>query len=326
VVPGYQWVAALLASWTVPTDRRPVRLAAWHWYGKPAPTPEPASAPEPAPSADPSPETTLPRQTTWEAQQTVLQTLVARFGADRLLHVWDRGVSGARWLQWCLAHQWHFVVRWKKGNHLRPASAPTIGRTEASATARQKDGEAAWKLTRGKRAWGHGQVPNPRRPSQPITIAVLALPVCLVFDDTPLWLVVARRTSGTSRRRGSEPWRLLTTEPVETVADCWRIVTAYLGRWQIEQHLRFAKTELAVETIRLRSWQARAKLLALVTFAVLVLLELLGDCQGQELATILHFAHRTGRVAKDAWRPLYRLRLALATLWNHYTPNLQVQT
>src|SRR5262249_36161903 len=77
-------------------------------------------------------------------------------------------------------------------------------------------------------------LPHPRQPAQRVTVRFAARPVCLVHRDDPLWLVVVRLDKRARRRGGSEPWRLLTTEPVTTAAQCWRIVEAYWARWQIE--------------------------------------------------------------------------------------------
>ena len=93
--------------------------------------------------------------------------------------------------------------------------------------------------------------------------------------------------------------------------------------WLIEQSIRFGKCELGIESVRVRTWQARKKLLMLAALAYSYLVALLGDCQSALLAALLRYCHRTGRQAKDAWRSLYRLRAALASLWNQHTPSLQ---
>lgn len=124
------------------------------------------------------------------------------------------------------------------------------------------------------------------------------------------------------RKRKGEPWRLLTSEPVRTAEECWRIVVAYGARWAIEQELRFSKSELGIESIRVRGWEARSKLLAIASLAYAFLVDLLDDGAGELIPALLRWAHRTGRQAKDAWRSLYRLRSALANLWNRCTPDL----
>ena len=60
---------------------------------------------------------------------------------------------------------------------------------------------------------------------------------------------------------------LLTNEVIETEAEAWRVVLAYARRWQIEMAFRYGKSELAMESPRLWTWERRLKLLLLVTLA-----------------------------------------------------------
>jgi hypothetical protein len=311
VVPGWHWVSVLLTRWAKIADRSPLTLGAWHWYTKPRPE-----------SANSDPD--IPSQSQFEANWSVLSRIVAAYGKERLLHVWDRWLGNGKWLGRVLEAQWHFVVRWKKGNKLRPATAPSIGHKEASQTAREKDGVLAWRLTMRKRPWGHRQITNPRNPGQLINVYFGAVPVYLLNREEPLYLVWVRLGRETKRRRGgSEPWRLLTNEIVTTEKECWRIGEAYAARWQIEQVLRYGKSELGIESIRVKQWEARRKLLAIVSLVYAFLIEILDDSTGSILKRVLAWAHRTGRQAQSAWRPLYRLRLALSALWQRYTPNFQ---
>lgn len=311
VVPGFQWIGAMVTGWSAQGGHRPVTLGAWHWYSKPT-TP---STPDGS---------KVVRQHHQEAAAYVLERVVDAWGAESLLHVWDRGYSGARWLGWAMDRGWHFVVRWKKANRLRPAHASSIDDQGASGYRREQESVVAWRLTAGLRAWGHELVANPRKPGELITVSFAAREVYLMHRDDPLWLVVVRVGKGTKRRRGGgEPWRLLTTEPVRTRDECWRIVQAYVARWQIEQMLRFGKSELGVESIRVRKWEARNKLLALVGLAYAFLVHLLGDGLDPILDPILHWAHRTGKQSRHVWRSLYRLRSALAALWQTHTPIFQ---
>lgn len=66
--------------------------------------------------------------------------------------------------------------------------------------------------------------------------------------DLPLWLVVARR-------KGSTPWYLLTSEPVETEADAWKVVLAYARRGPIEVMWKSCKSELGMQSPRI--WDYR---------------------------------------------------------------------
>ncbi|MBI4497604.1 MAG: hypothetical protein HY689_06895 [Chloroflexi bacterium] len=241
VVPGCSWAAVLVTGWAGAAERRPVALGAWHWYSKPQAAAMPADGQEAEAVVAAAAPDAVPRQRVHEAEWSVLERVVEAWGADALLHAWDRGMSGAPWLGQALDHGYHFVVRWKKGNHLRPADAPSVGNPEATPSQRERDGKAAWRLTAGLRPWGQRQVPNPRSPTQPLTVSCAARPVCLMDRADPLWLVVARVGARATRRHSKEPWRLLTTEPVTTPEECGRIVEAYAARWNIEQMLRYGK-------------------------------------------------------------------------------------
>ncbi len=148
--------------------------------------------------------------------------------------------------------------------------------------------------------------------------------VRMLHRDDPLWLIVVRRDRSTKRRRGTtEPWRLLTTEPVRTPEECWRIVQAYVARWKVEQMLRYSKSELGIESVRVRGWEPRRKLLALLALAYAFLIRLLALSPANTIALILRWAHRTGRQARGLYLPIYRLRSALSNLWTKHTPSFQ---
>ena len=314
VVPGWTWLAATVTGWSARRAGRPVALARWYPYVRHA---QAATPPADLVAAG------VPCQTALAAQQAVVREVVAAVGADRLLHVWDREYGSAPWLGWVLDQGWHFVVRWKKGNKLRPADAPSVGEPAALPAHRLRDGVKAWRLTPAGTWWGTQTLPYPREPHRVVTVRYKAREVRLVDREEPLWLVtVSLHGAGPGR----EPWRLLTTEPVTSADACARVVEAYAARWQIEEVLRFAKSELGVESVRVRDWEPRCKLWALVSLAHTLLLTLLATLLPAVRARLLRWAHRTGRAAQQAVRPLYRLRAALAALWNRHPPNLQAFT
>jgi hypothetical protein len=312
VVPGFRWVGVILTRLASVYERHSLTLGAWHWYTKPF--------------LDEFQADNVPQQKDEEAYLDILEKVVAACGKDNLLHVWDRGMSGAPWLGKILDKKWHFVVRWKKGNKLRPEGVASIGNPQASYRQRKDEGKVAWKLTKLRAKWQR-KIVNPRNPKQLITVSFFARRVYLLNRDDPLWLVTVRLGKDTKKRRGgSEPWRLLTNEAAETEEDCWRIVQAYAARWQVEQMLRYGKSELGIESIRVKEWEARRKLLALVSLAYAFLIYILGNSTGILVNQIISWIPRTGRQAKEAWRHLYRLRLSLSTLWQKYTPNFQGTT
>jgi hypothetical protein len=223
----------------------------------------------------------------------------------RVLPVWDRGYAGRAWLDLALAFPVRFVVRWPNRYHLlsvRSGVHPV----------------PAWRVAQGLRAWDSRLLWDARRHVQRRT-GVLAIPVWRRDDSLraqPLWLVVARRG------QGQEPWYLLTTAPVTTTEDAWRIVYAYARRWQIELCWRYGKSELALESPRVWSGEGRQKFLLLATLAYAFLLSLLSllSLLHDDLAPIRqwllrYWRHRTGTRSREASAPLYRLRSALSRLW-----------
>jgi hypothetical protein len=180
-------------------------------------------------------------------QQERLLARAARQWGDKVCHVFDRGYGTGPWLSRLSRFRVRFVVRWKKGNKLLDDAG----------------GERkAWEIARGQRSWGteakllwdtHVRVYRSTR--------VLALPVRHPEYQGRLWLVVVRQG------KGREPWYLLTNEPVENEEQAWEIAFSYVSRWKIEDQFRFHKTELLIESLRLRDWEPRRKLLLLVTLA-----------------------------------------------------------
>lgn len=243
-----------------------------------------------------------PHASDQDREQRELLQVCAQTWRRRVLHVWDRGYAGRRWLSLALAFPLRFVVRWPK-------------RYQALSDRSGVDPVPAWRIAQGLRAWEYRLCWDARRHVARRT-GVLAIPVWQRDDPLrrqPLWLVVARRG------QGQEPWYLLTTEPVTTAEDAWRIVYAYARRWQIELCWRYGKSELALESPRVWSWEGRQKFLLLATLAYAFLLSLLRDDQMAVRHWLLRYwCHRTGKRSRETSAPLYRLRSALSRLWLAY--------
>ncbi len=217
-----------------------------------------------------------------------------------VIHIWDRGFAGTPWLLEVLKRKLRFILRWKKDYKL-------IG----------PDGQArkAWEITRGKRSQDHRDVYDSKHRCMRKT-GIIVTPVALPDQPTqPLWLVVARPGEGRT------PWYLLTSDPIRSNEDAWRVVFAYARRWQIEMSIRFTKSELAFECPRLLLWEHRKKLLLIAALAYAFLLSLLQlDHQPLFDRLIDLFCYRTGKWSRDVSTPLYRLRMALSRLWLAYRP------
>jgi hypothetical protein len=250
-----------------------------------------------------------PHQSDRRGEELGLLVQAARRWGRRVCHVWDRGFAGSPWLQEAVARHVRFVVRW-----------PGRYRLLGEHTGWQPTN--AWQLVRGRRSWEHRLLWDARHHCERRT-GVLAVPVWRPDDRThvyPLWLVVARRG------RGQEPWYLLTSEPIRSAEDAWQIVFSYAfsyaRRWQIEMSWRYGKSELAMESPRLWTWERRLKLLLLATLAYAFLLSLLRpESLGVRRWLLRYWCHRTRKRSREVSTPLYRLRSALSRLWLAYLPS-----
>lgn len=228
--------------------------------------------------------------------QQLLEQARACWGR-RVVHVWDRGFASGPWLQMMLKAEIRFVLRWKKRNKLL-----------------DQWGEArkAWQITRGKRSWDY-RLLRDTHTAERHKVGVVAVCVTHPTHPQPLWLVVARPG------QHYEPWYLLTSEPIWTAEDAWRVVLAYGRRWQIECAWRYSKSELAMESPRVWTWERREKLLLMATLVYAFLLSLLAS-EWEELRNWLlrAWSHQTGKRSREVAAPLYRLRSALSRLWQAY--------
>lgn len=232
------------------------------------------------------------------AEEGKILRKVARLWGRKVIHIWDRGFAGSPWTTLALDHRLRFILRWNKQYHL------------VGPDGRKQEG---WKIARGKRSWDYRMVWDARRRCKRKT-GIIAFPVHLPEDERPLFWVVSR--SGPGRK----PWYLLTSEPVYTSEQAWKIVFAYAKRWQIEMSLRFTKSEMTFESPRLLAWPARLKFMLIASLAYAFLLALLPNTDFL-LQLFSTFCHRTGKWSQEVSTPLYRLRLALSRLWLLFRPH-----
>ena len=232
-------------------------------------------------------------------EHRLLRDLAQRWGRS-VLHIWDRGFAGAPWLGLVILYRVRFIVRWNKNYKLIDPKGQLL---------------KTWQCSRGKRSLDHRMIYDTRRRCERKT-GIVFLNIRLPdFPDFPLTLVVSRPG------KGRKPWYLITSEPISSVDDAWRIVLAYNRRWQVEMSIRFSKSELAFESPRLVAWKHRAKLLALAALVQAFLFSLLDDLLLPLRAWLLdHWCHRTGKRSRSVAAPLYRLRLALCQLWLAFRP------
>lgn len=233
-----------------------------------------------------------------EEERQVLGETTKRWRA-RVIHVWDRGFAGGPWLTLAFIYAARFVLRWPKNYSLIDE---------------QGNRKKAWEIARGKRSWAKYKVRDARRHCER-EVGVVAFQV---FDPVflqPLWLVVSRQGPGKT------PWYLLTSEPVYTPEQAWRIILIYARRWQIEMTLRYDKSELAFESLRVFSLEVRLRLFQIIALVhAFLLLFLSADFDLLRDYLLKVWCHRTGKRSQDVLAPLYRLRFALAFFWSRFPP------
>jgi Transposase DDE domain len=226
-----------------------------------------------------------------EVDKRLLWKVTSHFG-KKVIHVLDRGYAGAPWLEALNVHKAPFVIRWPGRYHFLDQNG---------------EEKALWMFARGKRTWSYRMVEDTERKGW-MRRGVVAVPIRHAAYAGPLWLVVGRGKK--------DPWYIVTNMPVETDEQAWEIIMIYTRRWKIEEMFRFQKSEMGVESVCVKSWEAREKLLSLVTLAYIYLLSLCDpDVEQMKARLLRQGCHRTGKRCQEAKTPLYRLRWAISSLW-----------
>lgn len=116
---------------------------------------------------------------------------------------------------------------------------------------------------------------------------------------------------------------MLTNEPLWRVQEALRIVQISSRRGPLEGSFRFEKSELGIEQIRVREWEAHLKFLAMLTLGYAFVLSLLQEEGALVRIWVLErWDHQTGERARQSVQPLDRVRRALSRLWQAFRPQL----
>lgn len=225
----------------------------------------------------------------------------ARWWGQRVTHLFDQGFAGSPWLGQVLRLDVRAVIRW-------------AGRYQIlnSAGCEMSLGQ----LARRYRSLEFRDLAFTRQ-QRPRRTGLAFFPVFHPDYPPPLWIVALRPENRPAIY-------LLTTFPILTADDAWRIALAYGRRWQIELTFRFLKTDLAFESPRVWAWETRLKLLMIVAFAYAFLVSLLADHLTDLRQWLFRqWGHRTGSHVRAARLPLYRLRAALSRLWQAHPPTFR---
>jgi len=214
-----------------------------------------------------------------------------------VLHVFDRGYATAFWVALLCRLTARFVLRWQGRNCLLNAEGESL---------------PAWKIAQGKKGLAPRCLWDAVR-RQNVTGSVLFFAVSHPdLPGVPLTLVVGRR-------KGLDPWYLLTNEAVSNEHEAWDVVLAYARRWRIEVTFRNLKGEMAIQSVRVFAWQTRLKLLSLMSLAYAFLMELLGEPEKREREWLIEVVcPRSGWRMKHVELPFSRLRASLAKLWQAF--------
>lgn len=225
----------------------------------------------------------------------------ARVWGQRVTHLFDQGFAGSPWLGVVLRLEVRAVIRWAARYHLGNAEGQEMSLGQIARRYRSVEFRDL-SFTRQQR---------PRR------TGLAFFPVFHPDYLAPLWVVALRPENRPAIY-------LLTTFPVLSLDDAWRVALAYGRRWQIELTFRFLKTDLAFESPRVWAWETRLKLLMIVALAYAFLITLLADPLTDLRQWLFRqWCHRTGSHVRAAALPLYRLRAALSRLWQAHPPSFR---
>jgi hypothetical protein len=206
----------------------------------------------------------------------------------------DRGYATAQWLCQLLEPHQRFGLRWKKGHQL-------LDRWGTERT--------VWEIARGQKTWGYRMLCDPH-PRQHPKVGVPALLVTHPEHARPMGVGMARIG------QGHEPWYWLTSDAVRAKEAAWEGVLAYAKRWQIATCRRSAKSELAIESLRVWTWEGREKVRLMVTLLYT------HSSAARVLAWLVrYFCHCTGQRSWATHTPLSRLRSALSRLGHAHPPS-----
>ena len=127
------------------------------------------------------------------------------------------------------------------------------------------------------------------------------------YPDGQLFMVIVR-----DKNNPNPPIYILTSLEIKNVKDAWEVCFSYIHRWNIEQTFRFLKSELAMESPRLWSFENRLKLMAIVALVYDFLISLIRNWSSWIQPFFRNWCHRTGNRYRNASIPIYRLRAAIS--------------
>ena len=273
----------------------------------------------------------------WDAGLTAVRT---RCGAAiETIHVMDRGADSYELFAAMLAQGDRFVVRLTHDRRVVTDDGPGMLHDSTARTAALCEQQVTIAPRRAGNRPLQARKKHPARDGRVATLQYAVQRVALQRPQAPQYAhlpvalavhVVAVREIATPP--GEEPieWRLITTDPVDTVDQVRRIVEWYRTRWMIEEFFKALKTGCAYEKRQLESLatlQVALALLAPIAWQLL-LLRHLARLAPDDLATVvlsprqlqvLHAAPAGARLG--ATPTLHAALFAIARLGGHLKQN-----
>lgn len=207
-------------------------------------------------------------------------------------HVLDRGYAKSELIEWMFLFCQDFVLRWKKNHNLIHPSGEVKKTHLIARSAKPMD----YKWVKDKE----------RKKTKRISIAYIEV-AHPEFPDNQLFMVIVR-----DKKNHNSPMYLLTSLPVDSIKDAWEVCHIYFHRWNIEQAFRFCKSELAMESPRLWSFQNRLKFLAIISLVYDFMISLIRNWNSWVRCFIQTWCPRTGNRLREVSTPAYRLRFAIS--------------
>jgi hypothetical protein len=240
-----------------------------------------------------------------DSQDNVLYKLLKQIKSvfdSTLTLVLDRGFANLPTLEKLFKCQQSFIIRWKGANLL--TTTVEAGNPDSFGKGIAKN---TWRICFGKKGFDKRAFWDKER-KMTHKLEIIYAPVCHPeYPDKPLNLIVVRQKT----IKGQQPMYLLTDCIIDSVGIAWELFRSYIQRWDIEQAFRFNKSELGIQSLRLRDFEDKLKMLALVTLIYEFLLQLWRNWHTAAFCIINKWCHRTDKRLQLSRLPLYRLRLAI---------------
>lgn len=210
------------------------------------------------------------------------------------LHVFDRGYANANMIEWLTHFKQDFLIRWKSNHLMIDQNGEKKKIFNIAKSHKGKFRKLVWDKQRKKQ--------------KHITIAWTAIKHP-EFPDSQLYLIIVR-----DKNNYNSPLYLLTNVSIENAADAWKMMHAYMRRWDVEQAFRCCKAELGCESPRLWFFENNLKLLSILTLVYDFLLRMICNWKTWTQRLFQNWGHRTGNRYRQATIPIYRLRAAISNV------------